>query len=58
MVVPANIAELSRCLRKNPFVTYMINSTVVAVVAVGVSLLVGLPAAYAIARYKRKSLGC
>jgi multiple sugar transport system permease protein len=42
---------------KNPFVTYMINSTVVAVVAVGVSMLVGLPAAYAIARYKRKSLG-
>jgi len=42
---------------KNPFITYMVNSTIVAIVAVGVSMLVGLPAAYAIARYKRKALG-
>jgi multiple sugar transport system permease protein len=41
----------------NPFFLYMMNSTLIAVCAVGVSLLAGLPAAYAIARYKLKKLG-
>ena len=42
---------------KNPFLLYMLNSTLIAVAAVGLSLLVGLPAAYSIARYRQRSLG-
>src|SRR5258708_1946843 len=38
---------------KNPFISYMVNSTVVAVLAVGVGLLCGLPAAYTMARYRQ-----
>ena len=41
----------------NPFFGYIVNSTVVAVLAVGASLVCGLPAAYAMARYRQKSLG-
>lgn len=42
---------------KNPFFSYMLNSTIVAVLAVGVGLLCGLPAAYTMARYRQSSLG-
>jgi multiple sugar transport system permease protein len=42
---------------KNPFFSYMMNSTIVAVLAVGVGLLFGLPAAYTMARYRQSSLG-
>ncbi len=42
---------------KNPFFQYMVNSTLIAAMAVGLSMLVGLPAAYAIARYRQASLG-
>lgn len=41
----------------NPFFWYMLNSTIVAVMAVGVSLLFGLPAAYAMARHRQNTLG-
>lgn len=41
----------------NPFFSYMVNSTVIAVIAVGVSLICGLPAAYTMARYRQSSLG-
>lgn len=41
----------------NPFFLYMMNSTLIAVSAVGVCLLTGLPAAYAIARYRLRKLG-
>ncbi|WP_293853671.1 carbohydrate ABC transporter permease [uncultured Alsobacter sp.] len=41
----------------NPFFQYMVNSTIVAVSAVGVSLLLGLPAAYSMARYRQTKLG-
>jgi multiple sugar transport system permease protein len=42
---------------KNPFFSYMVNSTIVAVLAVSVGLLCGLPAAYTMARYRQSSLG-
>jgi multiple sugar transport system permease protein len=42
---------------KNPFFSYMVNSMIVAVLAVGVGLLCGLPAAYTMARYRQSSLG-
>lgn len=38
------------------FLQYFVNSTVVGVVAVGLSLLLGLPAAYSIARFGQKRL--
>ncbi|MBV9539592.1 MAG: carbohydrate ABC transporter permease [Acidisphaera sp.] len=41
----------------NPFFSYMLNSTIVAVLAVGVGLICGLPAAYTMARYRQRSLG-
>ena len=42
---------------KNPFAQYIVNSTIVAVLAVGASLFFGLPAAYAMARYRLRTLG-
>jgi len=42
---------------KNPFFSYMLNSTIIAVAAVGVGLLCGLPAAYTMARYRQAKLG-
>lgn len=42
---------------KTPFVSYVMNSTIVAALAVGISLLCGLPAAYSMARYRQSSLG-
>lgn len=41
----------------NPFFSYVVNSTIVAVLAVGIGLLCGLPAAYTMARYRQASLG-
>ena len=42
---------------RNDFLKYLLNSTVVAGVSVFVSLSVGLPASFAIARYRMKRLG-
>jgi multiple sugar transport system permease protein len=42
---------------RNPFLEYMLNSTLIAVSAVGLSLAVGLPAAYSMARWRQRSLG-
>jgi multiple sugar transport system permease protein len=42
---------------KNPFVSYMVNSTIIAGAAVGIGLLCGLPAAYSMARHRQATLG-
>jgi multiple sugar transport system permease protein len=42
---------------KNPFVSYMVNSTIIAGAAVGIGLLCGLPAAYSMARHRQAALG-
>ena len=42
---------------KNPFLSYMVNSTVIALSAVGIGLLCGLPAAYSMARHRQAVLG-
>ena len=42
---------------RNPFFTYMLNSTVIALAAVGIGLLFGLPAAYTLARHRQTALG-
>ncbi len=42
---------------KNPFLKYILNSTIIASAAVGIGLVFGLPAAYSLARFKQARLG-
>jgi len=42
---------------KNSFFEYLKNSTIIAVVAVAIGLLFGLPAAYSLARFKQAGVG-
>ena len=42
---------------KNPFFSYMVNSTLIAAAAVAIGLLCGLPAAYTMARHRQTTLG-
>jgi multiple sugar transport system permease protein len=42
---------------KNPFFSYMVNSTIIAMAAVAAGLLCGLPAAYTMARHRQTRLG-
>jgi multiple sugar transport system permease protein len=42
---------------KNPFFSYMVNSTIIASAAVGIGLVCGLPAAYSMARHRQAALG-
>jgi len=42
---------------RNPFFSYMLNSTIIAVAAVGIGLVCGLPAAYSMARHRQAALG-
>ena len=44
-------------LADNSFARYALNSTIVAVGATGIGLLLGVPAAYALARYRRTAIG-
>ena len=55
--VPPTLRNYVAVFADNPFVSYMVNSTIVALIAVGIGLLVRLPAAYTMARYRQKSLG-
>ena len=41
----------------NAFLRYMLNSTVVAGGATGIGLLLGIPAAYALARWRQTTIG-
>ena len=41
----------------NTFLRYVLNSTIVAAGATSVGLLLGIPAAYALARWRRTALG-
>jgi multiple sugar transport system permease protein len=45
-----------RVFVEQDFMKYLKNSVIVAVVAVSLSLVLGLPAAYSIARFKQKKL--
>ena len=45
-----------KVFEEQDFLKYFINSTVVGVISVGLSLVLGLPAAYSIARYTQKTL--
>jgi multiple sugar transport system permease protein len=45
-----------KVFEEQDFLKYFFNSTVVGVISVGLSLVLGLPAAYSIARYTQKTL--
>jgi len=50
------LQNYERVFGEQDFLQYFINSTVVGVCAVGLSLLLGLPAAYSISRFKQQRL--
>lgn len=50
------IANFQRVFVEQNFLHYLKNSVIVALVAVFLSLIIGLPAAYSIARYKQRKL--
>ena len=45
-----------KVFEEQDFLKYFLNSTIVGVVSVGLSLVLGLPAAYSISRYTQKKL--
>jgi multiple sugar transport system permease protein len=46
-----------RVFLENPYLLYMMNTAIVAVGTTGLSLLLGLPAAFSVARFKQRWLG-
>ena len=50
------LAHYIEVFERNPFATYLFNSLTIAVSSVALSLIVGLPAAYSIAKYKQDGL--
>ncbi|WP_262298401.1 carbohydrate ABC transporter permease [Microvirga sesbaniae] len=55
-VFSPTVQNYYKVFEEQDFIRYFINSTVVAFFAVGVSLLLGLPAAYSIARFSQRRL--
>lgn len=56
LVFTPTLAHYARVFGEQNFLQYFINSTVVGVASVGLSLLLGLPAAYSIARFRQQRL--
>jgi multiple sugar transport system permease protein len=50
------LQNYQKVFEEQDFLKYFLNSTIVGVVSVGISLILGLPAAYSIARYAQKKL--
>ena len=55
-VFTPTLGNYREVFQKNPFFTFTVNSMVVALGSTGLALLLGLPGAYAIARYKRTGI--
>ena len=55
-VFTPTLGNYREVFQKNPFFTFTVNSLVVAVGSTGLALLLGLPGAYAIARFKRTGI--
>jgi multiple sugar transport system permease protein len=55
-VFTPTLGNYREVFQKNPFFTFTVNSLVVALGSTGLALLLGLPGAYAIARYKRTGI--
>ncbi len=53
-IVTPTLHNYLKVFGEQDFLKYFLNSTIVGVVAVGLSLLIGLPAAYSIARFKQQ----
>lgn len=51
------MANYERVLERHSFNDYLVNSMIIAVASTGISLLLGLPASYAVARFKYNFLG-
>jgi len=51
------LANYRQVLADNSFLNYTLNSTIVAAGSTGLGLLLGIPAAYALARYRRTGIG-
>jgi multiple sugar transport system permease protein len=56
LVFTPTLGNYREVFQKNPFFTFTVNSMVVALGSTGLALLLGLPGAYAIARYKRTGI--
>ena len=56
-VFAPTLENYRQVLADNSFVQYTLNSTIVAAGATGLGLLLGIPAAYALARYRRTGIG-
>ena len=56
LVFTPTLRNYEKVFGEQDFLKYFVNSTVVGVAAVGLSLLLGLPAAYSIARFKQQRL--
>ena len=55
-VFAPTLGNYREVFQKNPFFTFTLNSLVVAMGSTGLALLLGLPGAYAIARFKRTGI--
>src|SRR5436190_7436485 len=56
LIFTPTLANYREVFQKNPFFTFTVNSLVVAAGSTGLALLLGLPGAYAIARFKRTGI--
>lgn len=56
LIFTPTLQNYEKVFGEQDFLKYFVNSTVVGVVAVGLSLVLGLPAAYSIARFKQTRL--
>jgi multiple sugar transport system permease protein len=56
LVFSPTLQNYRKVFEEQDFLRYFFNSTVVAILAVGLSLVLGLPAAYSIARYSQRRL--
>jgi multiple sugar transport system permease protein len=56
LVFTPTLQNYERVFREQNFLKYFINSSIVGISAVAFSLIMGLPAAYSIARFKQKRL--
>ena len=55
-IFPPTLGNYREVFQKNPFFTFTMNSLVVAAGSTGLALVLGLPGAYAIARFKRTGI--
>jgi len=49
---PTNMAYVDAFVARTKFIKYLVNSVIIASMSLGISLLLGLPAAYSFARFK------